>query len=251
MSKNALPVEELYRRYIHEMTTTWSPTSIKSELPRFNKLWAFIDGDASKLWEELKRQQYGRHTAVGMWTRITCFWDWAIENGFIEGVNPYKVFRKKNRRAFLNAYVRKPFDMTYSEAKARIMKIPAEDIRNTCLLLLSAGMRWSEQFTLTDDGWVVGKGSKARRVYHTPIQGMICTRSRYSSCLREMKKVGIPSPHKLRHIKMSSFVANGGNVFELTKLAGWSSVATAQSYVNARDEEIRRKTMMDEVEAVG
>jgi integrase len=139
-----------------------------------------------------------------------------------------------------------PFPMPYAEVYRRVLGIPQEDLRLMALTLLRGGLRFSEIFAFQPDGTVIGKGSKIRRVYVSPPEGITFTRSRYSSLLRALKKVGIPSPHKLRHAKMSSVIENGMNVFELTKFAGWASVETAQSYVNARDEEIARKAMADE-----
>jgi integrase len=246
----SLPIHELYRRYIEEMTTTWSEASVRSESQRLNVLWDVIDGDAPKLWDKLKADDYGRYSMVVLFTRVTCFWDWAIEGGFLAGPNPYKVFRKKNRRAFLNAYVRKPCEIPYAEAKAAIMRIEKEDLRNKALQLLSGGLRWSESYTLTGDGYVTGKGSKVRKVYAIPITGELAEKRRYSAMLRQLKKVGIQSPHKLRSIKMTSMVDKGANPFELKKFAGWSSLATAESYVNAKDDRIKAMAMADEEEPV-
>lgn len=187
-----LPIEELYRRYIGEMSTTWSEASVRSESQRLNALWDVIDGDAPKLWDKLKADEYGRYSMVVLFTRVTCFWDWAIEGG----------------------------------------------------------LRWSESYTLTGDGYVTGKGSKVRKVYAIPITGELAEKRRYSAMLRQLKKVGIQSPHKLRSIKMTSMVDKGANPFELKKFAGWSSLATAESYVNAKDDRIKAMAMADEEETV-
>ncbi len=235
---------EQYQQYVAEMASTWAESSVRSESQRLNRVMHLIDGDATKLWEGL--QQHGAYSRATLWTRVVAFWDWLIERGDRQPPNPYAVFRKKNKRCFSNVYVRKPCEVSYEDALSRIETIEAEDIRNTCKVLLGAGLRWMEPFTLTQDGYVTGKGGKVRKVYLPDVSGPLAERRRYSAVLRELKKLGL-RPHKLRSIKMTDMVEQGANPFELKKFAGWSSLSTAESYVNARDERIQELAERREV----
>lgn len=227
--------QELYRKYIADMAPGWTTASIRSENTRLNRLWEVIDGDAGKLWAALS--EHGRYSRATYWTRVSAFMDWCIENGHATGPNPYRVFRKKHKRNFLGAYERRPPKDTMEDAYRRILTIENAAIRNKCLQLLTAGLRWTESFTL-EDGYVLGKGNKRRKVYPMPIAGPMAEKSQYGAVLRALKKIGISGPHKLRGIFLSDLVKRKIDSFELQKVAGWSSLATAQSYIHANDDRI-------------
>jgi integrase len=233
-----LNVRELYTAYIADRAPGWRESSVRSERQRLNALWPAIDGDPVKLWEAL--QEHGSYTRLTIWTRVSSFWDWMIEAGHTQAPNPYARWRERNKRAFANAYIRKPATQTFAETWSRLDTVEPEDIRNALKTLLWAGLRWCELRTITPDGYVTGKGGKVRKVYlpegisGRPIAGP----ERYSACLRAVKRAGVPGLHKLRSIRMTEMVNRGANAFELKKYAGWSSLAVAESYVNARDERI-------------
>ena len=95
-------------------------------------------------------------------------------------------------------------------------------------------MRWSESFTY-DNGWVVGKGGKPRRIpYRAPALPPLTS---YHRMYRALKTIGL-TPHMLRKIAMAQYLKAGADVFDLTKIAGWSSITTAQSYVDAKDSQL-------------
>lgn len=226
----------LYQEYIAFMAPKWAESSVRSESQRLDRLWDSIDGNPQKLWDALKNLQ--PYTRVTYWGRVTCFWDWQIKKKGLAGPNPYSIFREENPRCFRGCYIRKPAKHSFQEALDLIMTIPDEGRRNKCLQLLTGGLRFSESFTLTPDGYVTGKGGKVRRVYPADVKGPMASKSEYSSILRDLKTRGL-RPHKLRSIKMTDMVDNGATTFQLQKFAGWSSIDTAQSYVNVRDEDVQ------------
>jgi integrase len=226
-----------YEEYIADKSGVWSPASTRSEAQRLNSVLHLVDGDAPKLWEALK--EYGSYSRTTLWTRVSAFWDWGIETkGFAEP-NPYKKFREKNARAFRNAYQRNPCKQSYAEIMRKIVTIEDPVLRNTAKVLLVGGLRCCELWTIHDNNqYVIGKGSKKRKVYLPDPLGPIMTKSQYSALLRELKRFGL-TPHKLRHARMTDMVEKGATIFELKKFAGWSNIAVAESYVNARDERLQ------------
>lgn len=231
-----MDIKTLYCAYIKDKTPVWTEASVRSESVRLNRVMTCIDGDATRLWAAL--EDYGAYSRVTLFNRVVAFYDWGVEERALPAPNPYAIFRKKNKRRFTNQYDRRPPEMTFEEARARVLTIKDTEIRNKCLQLLSGGLRWTESYTLKD-GYVLGKGNKMRRVYAVTPEGPIAGAHRYRAVLRELKKHGL-KPHKLRGIFLSTLVRRGINPFELKKVAGWSSLQTAESYIATNDDNIMK-----------
>ncbi len=232
-------MEALFKEYVQAMEFSWADSSKRSESNRLNGRYHLIDGDPHKFWESLKELQ--PYTRTTYWTRLTSFYQWCIENGKVEGPNPYQAFRNKYKKFFKNTYVKRPCKMTYQEAKTIILNLPPEytDIKNRLLLLLEGALRRTESHTLTDDGYVMGKGGKTRKVYVPKIEGPMSEESRYSTMLRILKPFGI-TPHKLRSIRLTKAAEDGASMAELVEIAGWSGPGPALSYIAARDGKISK-----------
>lgn len=142
------------------------------------------------------------------------------------GVNVYDEWRKENARVFRNVYEKKKPTISYEEARAKCESLQ-EPARSKALQLLSGGLRYTESSTLRD-GQVVGKGGKVRNVYCLPTGA---NRQNYQAFRRALGRVGL-KPHDLRKIFLTRLVEKGVNQFELCEVAGWSSIATASSYIN-------------------
>jgi integrase len=231
-------MKTLYAEYIAYMAPKWSAASVRSERQRLTKLWNVIDGDPQKLWEAM--QYLHPHSRVTYWGRIASFWDWRIKKQGMAGPNQYAEFRTENPRCFRGKYVQKPCEQTVEELRAGIERIPDEhaDCRNKLLQLLEGGLRRTESYTLTPDGYVTGKGGKLRKVYVSEY-GPMAGQSRYSTMLRLCKEYTGVTPHKLRSARLTRVADNGGNMNELMKFAGWSSPGPAASYVNVREERLK------------
>ncbi len=238
-------MKDLYAEYIKDKAPTWSASSVRSESSRLNGRHELIDGNAARLWDSLKDlQPYARAT---YWTRVAAFYDWLIENGKRTSPNPYTVFRKRNTQCFRNAYVKRPCQVSMTDIKALLDKIPDkyEDIRNKCKQLLAGGLRRTESYTLAD-GYVTGKGGKVRRAYVPEILGPMAEPSRYSTMLKVLKKYCGITPHKLRSIKLTTMARKPEiKSRDLQEFAGWSSISTAESYVNANHELIAKLATED------
>jgi integrase len=231
-------MRDFYSQYCQDKAGVWSESARRSEGVRLNRLWHVIDGDALKLWNEMLAQGYHPNARCTYWTRVSAFWDWLIEQKHTEAPNPYKVFRAKNARAFRGAYERKPCKIPFNELMARIEKIPEPEYRNKAKQLLIGGLRVTESDTL-QDGHVIGKGNKKRKVY-VPALGPMVTKQQYSGLLRRCHKYLGVTPHKLRSARMTDLARKGMKTADMTAFAGWSNFAVAQSYIAANESEIER-----------
>lgn len=241
-------MKDTYEQYIAYMAPKWSEASVRSERQRLNQLWPVIDGDPEKLWAAL--QEHGAYARVTYWGRVSSFWDWRIKKQGLAGPNPYAIFREESPRCFRGKYTRKPCKKTVEELKAELTRIPDQhaDIRNKLMQLLEGGLRRTESYTLTDDGYVTGKGGKVRKVYVSQPNGPMAGQERYSTMLRLCKEYTGVTPHKLRSARLTKVANNGGSMNELMEFAGWSSPGPAASYVNVREERLRELAKDDPIE---
>lgn len=228
---------ELINKYVEDMKLRWSESTIRSEKSRLTNLAVTLEtGRPEALWiATQKLQPYARTTT---WTRVIAFIDWAIQSGAQVGPNKYKIFREKNVRQFKNTYRRSAPSISYNEAIARINQHPNPQVRAKAMDLLKTGMRWTESFTL-QDGWIIGKGGKSRRVSkHAKAAPFTAS---YHTFWREMRKVGL-KPHDLRKIAAYQLLKSGANPFELAQIMGWSSVNTAMSYIQIEGKRVDELT---------
>lgn len=209
-------------QYLATKQLSWAPSTIRSTRFRLRSVVQSLTGTPIDLWNSIKDTQ-APYSRVSTWNVVVSYWEWLHP-----GVNPYETFRKENQRLFKNAYVRKPAKYSFDEAMQRIKRHPRLDIRNKAEQLLRSGMRYTESLSLKD-GFVVGKGGKSRQVFVPELNGPVFNGS-YFVFYHELGRVGL-KPHDLRKIGLSRLVELGANEFDLTHVAGWSSISTASSYI--------------------
>ncbi len=232
-------MKNLIDAYLDDMKLAWSPATVRSEKYRLSVVAEGLDGDPAHLWALIKDR--APYTKVTIWIRVCAFWDWLIDKGH-KNENEYKKFREKNKRLFKNKYVRRMPKLTFKEATARINLISDIPSREKAKELIKTGMRYSESFTL-QDGYVLGKGGKSRRVFYSSSKGSKDS-IKYTKFWREVKKVGL-KPHDLRKLCLNRLVDKGANEFELCQIAGWSNLNTAASYI--RTDETKLQKLMEAV----
>lgn len=217
--------------YIKDHELSWAPSTLKSERHRLYSVAEFLDGDATRLWNNLEYlKPYSRLTT---WTRVVDFWSWLNPNE----VNPYETFRKKNARLFRYVYRPREVGVSFQEAVERINRIPNDCDRRRALSMLSSGERYSEAIQ-NSSGQVIGKGAKPRKVFRSGSSETSINRS-YSSLRRSLNQVGL-NPHSLRKICATRLAEEGMNEADLMKVMGWSSIVTAKAYLQPkRENEIR------------
>jgi integrase len=226
-------MNQLIDKYVGSKQFAWSASTAKSERHRLYAIAIHLTGNPVQLWEALA--EYKPYSRLTIWTRVTDFHNWMIEEGIINDKrNPFKEWRKKNAKAFRNVYTRKVPSISFEATKARINTIGDDSVRAKALQLLTGGLRFAESGHISD-GICTGKGGKKRRVY-VEENGLSCNHSRLYRALRH---VGL-TPHGLRKICLNELVRKGMGPFDLMKFAGWSSLTTAQSYIEANDSNIEK-----------
>lgn len=229
-------MKELIQQYIEEKKAGWPETTVSVERYRLNALADVLTGDPSKLWEHLKTKQ-AAYTRVTTWARVVKFWDWLIKMGHYQGANPYRVFREEFPNLFKNTYVRRVPDITFEEAERRISRINDPAVQRRAREILYSGIRYFERDKVQGDGIVEGKGGKRRQVYIPQVEGPQYDRG-YHTFRRHLAMVGL-KPHDLRKLCLNRLIELGANQFELLAAAGWSSMNTAQSYIEAKQSKVR------------
>lgn len=232
-----MDIQALIESYISSKRLAWAPKTLSSERYRLQSVAEHLTGDAEALWNVLGR--YKPYTRNILWTRVVSFWD------SFSPTNPYRLFRTQNARLFKNNYIQKTPEMSFEEALKRIDGIPDLAIRKRAKEILGSALRYAESVT-HKDGYVVGKGGKAREVFVPVVEGPDY-RGSYHRFWRELAKVGL-KPHDLRKLCLSKLVESGANEFELRMVAGWSSLNTAASYI--RVQKSRVKSLMAKVQRV-
>lgn len=223
----------LLEEYFTSKKYAWSPSTFKSERYRLLTISPLIDGIPERLWESLKdKAPYSRLTT---WVRACDYYDWLLEEGHKEGINPYRKFKKRNRRLFKNAYKRKTPKITYQEAIKRIQTISDNAVREKAMELLTNGFRYTESFFQDQDG-VTGKGNKWRRTFKECEGKSSDYKESYTKFYRALRKIGL-RPHDLRKLFATECYRKGLSEVDLCEVMGWSSFETARSYIAAKKEE--------------
>lgn len=229
-------MKELITSYLDDMKLAWTPSTLRSEQYRLTAVSEVLDGNPTRLWDLLESKGTKSYSRVTTWTRVTKFWDWLIEKGHQDGPNDYDRFRKRNGRLFKNAYVRSNPSLSFEQANIKISQLKDSEVRAKARQLLETGMRYSESFTL-QDGRVVGKGGKSRRVFSDRELQTSFSKS-YATFRRQLSSCGL-KPHDLRKIFLTECVNKGANEFELKEIAGWSDLNTAASYIKTNEKKLK------------
>ncbi len=208
---------------------------------------ASIVGGASRLSPESvfdRLSGLGAYSRVTYWVRITDFYEWLIEHGHRKGPNPFREFRRKNKRLFKNAYEPKIPERNYEEVVRLVKGIAKPDVREACLELLEGALRHVD-YARRQGERTRGKGDKPRRVYGEQ-RGQ--ARLDYKTIYKALRGVGL-KPHELRKLRLNHLVDKGMDPYMLQEFAGWSDIKTAISYVKARDGKV--ESFLAEVDGGG
>lgn len=201
---------------------------------------------------------------------INSYLGWLHENEFVK--ERLKIKQLKSERKVIEPYT--------DEELQKVLAFKPKDFyerRLTTLaaLLIDTGIRIEEALTLKTSGLdldnqllrIQGKGSKERIVPFSFEAGKLLflylkkrldkrgdyvfcatsgNRLSYRNILREWEafcgRIGIPYRpfHQLRHNFGLNFIRGGGDVTELRRLLGHSSITTTQLYVNLQTEDLKR-----------
>ncbi len=221
--------------YLASKTNSWAPSTLRSESARLMTIAPYLTGEPLLLWQRLERlKPYSRSTT---WTRVSAFWAFT----FPGQPNPYVSFRSSNANFFKNAYTKERLCISFTEAKALIASIERVDIRTLALDILGSGCRFAESVQPKGKGTIMGKGSKVRSDLRSDAP-LLFTGS-YFAFWRALKDATGIKPHTLRKLALNRAVENGATEADLMEIAGWSSIATAASYLQPKREKTLKGMM--------
>lgn len=218
---------DLIEKYLESKKLAWEESSLKSERARLSaNVPGMVNGPAAHF-EELSKTKH-RNTIKTIFIRLASFEEFAYQT------NKYRTFLKTHRNLFKHVYQREKIDISFEEAKKRILAIKDEEVRNKALQLLATGMRWSESFTLDAQNMVTGKGNKRRRIYNSTSAQFIRS---YATFWRTLKRETGLKPHTLRKLYVTHLLRNGLPIHEVKDIVGHSSIETTALYAQAPKEE--------------
>ncbi len=217
--------------YLKDHELAWGENTRRSERHRMGRLGALLVLDPKAAWDQL--QDLGSYSRITYWVRLTHFYDWLLSKGYRWGANPYREFRKRNKRLFKNVYEPRVPETSYLEARKLVEGIEDGAVRAACLELLDGALRHVDYARRQGDH-TRGKGGKLRRVYG---EQKTQERVRYQRLYRSLRSAGL-RPHDLRKIRLNQAVDAGMEPFMLKDFAGWESIETAQSYIKRRENKV-------------
>lgn len=215
-------MREHIEAYLKDHETAWAESTIKSESSRLRRLSNVLDNSPQDLFAILSKQGKKAYTIKTTFIRLVDLERWAK-------LEPrYANYMEKHERRFRHLYEKEEIEITFEEAKRRIMELEGKS-RQHALGLLQCGVRLTESYNVTD-GRVVGKGGKVRKVY-----GTIKETEAKSTFARKLKAVGL-KPHTLRKLCATRLAEKGATPADLCKIFGWSSIETAYQYLQSKED---------------
>lgn len=222
------------RQYLRAYKNAWSPTTYKSEKYRMKSLEPYLHlvERPDKLYKAISplMKPYSVLTAF---TRLSSYLDFLIEEGLVTGPNKIKLFKKRNKNLFKNAYVTEKLTLTFEEAEAKINTLANPSLRDDCLLMLYTGVRIHETELVivgNQGNKVLGKGGKIR-----PFLSKRTFKHSALEIRQGLSHLGI-KPHSLRKLFATRLVERGISPQDLCEIMGWSDIKTAYRYLQPKTE---------------
>ncbi len=220
--------------YLESKALAWEQSSINSEKARLNaNIGAFKMSAEAYYYKMLVTKK--PYTIKTTFIRLSDFTQWMIDNDHSPAIkNQFRIFLKTNKKLFKGAYEKEVLDVSFQEARQRIEAIKDQGLKAKALQLLLSGSRWTESSTLDNNGIVQGKGRKRRRLFNVD---RVEFEGSYKTFLSKLKRETGLKPHSLRKLFATNLVDNGITEADLLKVMGWSSFATASSYLQSKKED--------------
>lgn len=225
---------DLINAYLQSKELAWEASSMKSERARLTANIIGLELGPDDFFKQLQGTKKP-YTIKTIFIRLADFQQWLIDtNNTLNPKNDFKIFMKTNRKLFKNVYEKEVLSVDFQEAKRRVEAIKDEGFKAKVLQLLLSGSRWTESSTLDNNGIVQGKGRKRRKLFNV---NRVEFKGSYRQFLRKLKRETGLKPHSLRKLFATHLVENGIKEADLMTIMGWSTIATASSYVQAKREE--------------
>ncbi len=214
--------------YLADHETAWAPSTQKSEKSRLNIVRDRLNGSPSDLHLFLVQQGHKPYSIKTLFVRVCAMEAWALKKKLTKE-DSFSEYMRKHSNKFKHVYKKEEIEVSYEEACRRINTLLDDPFRSMALSLLQTGVRLSEAYQVVN-GEVKGKGGKNRKVY-----GTISKTAPKSSFARKLKAIGL-KPHSLRKLCATRLVEKGATPADLCKVFGWSSIATAYQYLQAKED---------------
>lgn len=212
--------------------------SVEAFLESKDKAWAFSTISSArhklaKLADPVKKADpEAAWVAIETLSPYTRSSYWHIAVSYYEFLNPdkpnvFKKWRSYNAKVFKNVYEKKQPTISYDSALQAISRISDKEVMEEAKVILETGIRISERFQITQDGYVKGKGGKLRKLFCSKMPNTQISNYRIREALKE---VGL-RPHDLRKVRATDLSRRGMKEADLCKVFGWNSFDTASSYI--------------------
>jgi integrase len=216
--------------YLKSKEFAWSPSTMKSERARLWQHAEAVNSDPEDYHVRLTNLKFKTYTIKTIFIRLADF----------DETGRYREFLKTNRRKFLHAYQKKEVTGSFQEARERIADIHDDAVKRKALQLLNSGARWTESHTLDDQGVVIGKGGKRRRLYN--VEANACDVP-YSKFVRILKQETGYTPHDLRKLFATHLLNSGLPIHEVKDILGHASIQTTERYLQTKTENERAEVL--------
>lgn len=217
-------MKDLIEAYLKDHESAWAPSTLKSERSRLTAIADHLEHSPDIVFKYLQSIGQAPYTIKTTFIRIAALEKWANRPPL------FQTFLEKHANRFKHAYEPVRTDITYDRALGLIKSNLRGNEAAHALSLLRTGLRISESYQVSEE-MVKGKGNKLRKVY-----GKIESTVPKSTLSRKLKAVGL-TPHLLRKLCATRLAEKGASAADLCKIFGWSSITTAYSYLEAREEE--------------
>lgn len=246
--------------YIEFRSRGWSINTQRVEAARLRSILPLLDKyglDPESIYQDLVKQGQAPYTIKTAFVRLKAMLDFCTKFDLIitkgkrdteSRINPFEVYMTytaPNRFKAANVYKPRVSPLSYDEIKFGILNENAFDIntKKTLMFLLSSGLRIHEVYkleqSLSGNWFVKGKGGKIRMVFATPPKKYeLISRSQVVRALTKLRL----TPSHLRKVFATQLAKSGLPAHELKTIMGWSSIVTAQSYLQeTSDSELQDK----------
>lgn len=236
--------------YLEVASRGWSMASQSSEAARLRKLVPILEQcgfNAETIYNELFKTM-SPYTIRTTFVRLKRLYDFCVRMELLPSGaanNPFEHYMTivaPNKFKMANVYKPKEVGSNYTSVKAQIQSIVDAGTRASLLFLLQTGLRVSElyklqQDTLTGNWYVKGKGGKLRSVMFAPPEKI----AGKWAMQKELVKLKLTF-HSLRKLAATQLANSGLAANDLQTVFGWSSINTAQSYLQkTSDDKLKQK----------
>jgi len=244
--------DEVVGAYLEISSRSWSKSTQLSESARLRKLIPALNlhgFNPDKLYSYMTEADLGEYTIKTSFIRLSKLYDFCKYADVLEvsvSINPikdYMTVRAPNKFKVSNVYKPKKVKSTFKEVVSKIERMADLKIKTTLDFLIKTGLRIHELYKIetTEDGRYIvkGKGGKYRFILIPPPKEI----PKLSEIRKALDKMRL-TPHSLRKLLATELASSNVPASSIQQMFGWSSINTAQSYIQAASfDELNKQVM--------